>query len=106
MCCILWSACCHTYAQDSKNLDVTATLFRPTDEPEKNAGAAIFSYPEIKVPANVSSVTDLLNASHILADSDAIGLMYELNPSLSEINSLVPGQSLRMVQVELSADAA
>jgi len=104
--CVLWIATDAANAEPIVNPDVTVTLFRPADEAQKDAEAATLLYPEITVPAKVSSVTGLLNSSNILADSDAIGLMYLLNPQLDKVDGLVAGQTLRMVQVELPPEAA
>jgi hypothetical protein len=106
MWCILWVAVSQAQAQTTKDLDLTVILFRPTDQAEKDIGSAIISSPTIAVPVNVASVTDLLNASHILADSDAIGLVYLLNPSLEKADGLTRGQTLLTLQVDMPPEAA
>jgi hypothetical protein len=103
--CVLCIGRCPAVGQQANDLDVSVTLFRPTDEAEKDPGYVTVSYPTIAVPANVGSVTDLLDASHILADSDAIALVYLLNPSLEKIDGLTHGQNLRTIQVQLPPEA-
>jgi hypothetical protein len=43
--CVLWIGRCPAVGQQANDLDVSITLFRPTDEAEKNPGHATVSYP-------------------------------------------------------------
>lgn len=84
--------------------DVRISLYRPSDEAEQIVDQPLLSFPTIAVPGRVTSVRDLLFAFHVYADSDAIGLIYALNPDLTDSRALRPDEKIRIVQIGLTPE--
>jgi len=74
------------------------------DEVERATPQPPLRFTTITVPPGIGSIRELLLRSHLYPDSDAIGLMYALNPDLRD--PLQPGTNVRNIQIALTPEAA
>jgi hypothetical protein len=95
-------AVCVTFAcadELGPDYDVSVSLYRQSDNARRSLAQASLTLTSINVGSDVASVQALLLRSHIYADADAVSLIYALNPSLRDAQSLKPGETIRIAEV-------
>lgn len=85
--------------------DVSVSLYRPSDNARRSLAKAPLILASLSVSSEVTSVQALLMRSHVYADADAISLIYALNPSLRDAQSLKPGETIRIAEVKETQEA-
>ncbi|HET6175620.1 MAG TPA: hypothetical protein VFE61_01730 [Candidatus Sulfotelmatobacter sp.] len=86
------------------NYDIRVSLYRRVDDAERAMPQASWTMATIPVPADVKSIRELLVSNHINFDSDAVGLLFALNPDLGDV--LSPGDKIRFIQVLATQETA
>lgn len=85
--------------------DVSVSLYRPSDNARRSLPQARLALTLISGSSDAPSVQALLLRSHIYADADAISLIYALNPSLRDAQSLKPGEAIRIAEIVETQEA-
>lgn len=84
--------------------DVSVVLYKPSDGTEVSVRSAHLSFSTITVPAGVNSVEGLLSFLHFVSNSDALGLLYDSNPDLADVQAFKPGIRVRVLQIESTSE--
>src|SRR5271157_2023026 len=100
--CVLTTSTSGETQGSEDSYDIRISLFRTSDEVEHATIQPALRFTTITVPPGIGSIRELLLNSHIYADSDAIGLIYALNPDLNDPPQ--PGTKVRTIQIPLTPE--
>lgn len=86
--------------------DIRLSLYRPSDGVEQETPTARFKFDEVSVSSPVPSIANLLSTQKIHMDSEAVALLFDLNPQVSPQGGFYGQDRIRFIRIEPAPESA